>query len=267
MDNRPIGIFDSGLGGLTVAREIMKTLPNESFVYFGDTARVPYGSRSVSLVINYSRQCIEFLMQQNVKMAVVACGTASATALSDLKERFDLPMTGVIEPGAQGAVGHTKNLRIGIIGTAATIRSGAHRRMVQQLCPDCRVFEQACPLFVPLAEEGWGESEISVLTAKKYLAEMAQAGVDTLVLGCTHYPLLKKSIQAAIGPEVELIDPAVNTAQHVAAMLQSAAMECHPSNAAEYAFFVSDYSQQFREIGSRFLGKPIQSIQKVELVL
>jgi glutamate racemase len=265
MNNRPIGIFDSGLGGLTVASEVMRLMPNESIVYLGDTARVPYGARSHETVIQYAKECIDFLQQHDVKMVVIACGTASATALSTVQLIYDMPIVGVITPGAVGAIEVTNNRRIGVIGTAATIKSGAHRKVILQHMPEATVFEQACPLFVPLAEEGWGDGEIARLTAEQYLTELRQHDVDSVILGCTHYPLLRKSIEYVMGDKVTLIDPAIKTAQEVKHTLKKLSIQKTANAHGKQCYYVTDYSQRFKEIGSRFLGSEMGEVKKATI--
>ena len=197
----PIGVFDSGVGGLTVAREIMRNLPSEKIVYFGDTARVPYGSKSKETIIRYSRQIIRFLQQQQVKAIVVACNTASAFALDAVRDEFDIPIIGVIEPGAKVAAAQTRNKRVGIIGTVGTVGSGIHAEYLKHLDPEITVFGKACPLFVPLVEEGWLHDPVTDEVAARYLKELQDKQVDTLILGCTHYPLLRSTIRKIMGDE------------------------------------------------------------------
>lgn len=265
MDNRPIGVFDSGLGGLTVVKEIMSCLPRENIVYFGDTARIPYGTRSSETVIKYSIQCIRFLISQGIKMVVIACNTASSTSLEVVQKMFDIPIIGVIEPGAQGVVKATKNGRVGVIGTEGTIRSGAYVRAIHSKNPDIKIYSTACTLFVPLAEEGWGDTEIAFLTAQKYLCSMNKENIDTMVLGCTHYPLLINAIRKAVGDNVKLVNPAEETAREVKRVLEQNDMLNQQQREAEYSFFVSDFGQKFKEIGSRFLGKNIELAKKVDI--
>lgn len=262
MNNKPIGIFDSGLGGLTVASQVMRLMPNESIVYLGDTARVPYGARSHETVVQYAMECVDFLQQHDVKMVIIACGTASATALETVQQVYDLPIVGVIIPGAEAAISATKNNQIGVTGTAGTIKTEAHKKAIQERLNKATVVEQACPLFVPLAEEGWGDSEIARLTAEQYLTSMKQSDVDTVILGCTHYPLLKKSIQTIMGDNVTLIDPAVNTAKEASQILSLLDMNAPEQQRAKYCYYVTDYSQRFKEIGSRFLGQEMDRVKK-----
>lgn len=216
----PIGVFDSGVGGLTVAREIMRNLPAEHIVYFGDTARLPYGSKSRETILTYSRQIIRFLQTQNVKAIVVACNTASAFALDEISKESDLPMIGVVKPGARTAAGATFNRRIGVIGTEGTVNSHIYRDFIKQIDSGITVVEKACPLFVPLVEEHWIEDPITRQVAERYLEEMKQQEVDTLVLGCTHYPLLRSLIGEVMGSSVTLVNPAYETAQGLKRLLQ-----------------------------------------------
>ena len=208
---KAIGIFDSGIGGLTVLKEIVATLPRENIIYLGDTARVPYGIRSPETVTRYSFENTQFLLSQEIKMLVVACNTASAVSLDAVKKEYPLPVVGVLEPGARAAVAATKARKVGVIGTEATINSGAYAKEIKRLAPDIEVYSLACPLFVSLAEEGWTDNDVAALVAEKYLAPLRDTGIDTLVLGCTHYPLLKTVISRAMGPEIVLIDSATET--------------------------------------------------------
>ena len=208
MDNRPIGIFDSGVGGLTVVKEIVKCLPNENIVYFGDTARVPYGDKSKDVVTKYSKQIVRFLMTKNVKAIIAACNTVSSNSMEELRKEFDIPFVGVVEPGVKSVLETTKNKKVGIIGTEATVRSGMYSRLIHQADSSIEVFSKPCPLFVPLAEEGWYENDVAKMTASIYLDELICCGIDTLLLGCTHYPLLKQCIGETIGDEIKIVDPA-----------------------------------------------------------
>ena len=216
----PVGVFDSGVGGLTVAREIMRNLPSEKIVYFGDTARVPYGSKSKETVIRYSRQIIRFLQEQQVKAIVVACNTASAFALDTVRNEFDIPIIGVIESGAKVAAARTRNKRVGIIGTVGTVGSGIHAQYLKKLDPEITVFGKACPLFVPLVEEGWLHDPVTVEVASRYLKELQDKDVDTLILGCTHYPLIRSTIRQVMGEEVCLVNPAYETALELGKLLE-----------------------------------------------
>lgn len=256
----PIGVFDSGLGGLTVAHAIMRQLPGESLIYFGDTARVPYGPKSPDTVRRYSREIMTFLLEQGVKAVVVACNTATAHALPMLRDLFDVPVIGVVEPGARAAVRATRSGRIGVIGTAGTIRSGAYVRAIHDEAPDASVVALACPLFVPLVEEGWTTHEATRLIAHEYLAPFTGDGVDTLVLGCTHYPLLKPMIADIVGPSVRLIDSAEETAADTRRMLAANELQTTETEGT-YRFISSDDPQQFLTLGQRFFGASIENVE------
>ncbi len=253
MDNRPIGIFDSGVGGLTVVKEIVKVLPQEDIVYFGDTARLPYGSKSKETVTRFSAQDVRFLLSKNVKAIVIACNTASSNSLESLRQMFDVPLFGVVLPGVQEAIAATKNGKIGIIGTAATIRSGAYARLIQEQRPDMQVFSKACPLFVPLAEEGFVQNTIAQLTAKEYLGELTEKGIDALVLGCTHYPLLKRCIGETVGESVRLVDPARATAMQLKDFLQQKDALHAPTQEGKRSFYCSDDAANFSALCERAL--------------
>lgn len=260
----PIGIFDSGIGGLTVLKEIARLLPHEPVIYLGDTARVPYGIRSPETVTRYSFECSEFLMRQNIKLLVVACNTVSAISLSLIRRSVAVPVIGVIEPGARAAVAATRSGKIGIIGTETTIRSSAYVRAIHELAPGAEVVGLACPLFVPLVEEGWTDGDIARLVVRKYLADLIGKGVDTLVLGCTHYPLLKGIIQEVMSG-VSLIDSAVETARAVRQMLGGADSLAEASPAVTAKFFVTDSPEKFVSVGERFLQRRIEDIEKIAL--
>ena len=263
---RPLGIFDSGIGGLTVARRIMRLLPGESIVYFGDTARVPYGTKSDRTVREFAWEDSLFLLSHDVKLIVVACNTASAVALSELDRHLKVPVIGVIEPGAKAAVARTRSGRIGVIGTQATIASGAYEKAVQRLNPELSVFSVPCPLFVPLVEEGWVEGEVPELVARKYLTPLLDAGIDTLILGCTHYPLLKPLLSGILGEDIVLLDSAEETAAEVLGILQSApdGAGMNPGHRVSRRFFVSDMPRRFEELSRRFLGVPVSSVTLAE---
>lgn len=262
---KSIGIFDSGVGGLTVLREIMQVLPQEDTLYFGDTARVPYGTKSPETVTRYAGEIASFLFKRDIKLLVVACNTASAVALPALKRQLSIPVVGVIEPGARRAVEVTRSGRIGVIGTAGTIRSSAYTRAIKRLKHDAEVITCACPLFVPLAEEGWVDNQVARLTAQTYLQELKEAGVDTLVLGCTHYPLLKPLIAAAMGPNVTLVDSAEETARTVAAILGEKGLLRPPTEKGNHNYYVSDIPAGFVRVGNRFLGGKLGDVFQVSL--
>lgn len=263
-DERPIGIFDSGIGGLTVLRELRREIPNENLVYFGDTARVPYGTKSKETITRFSIDNVTFLQGFQTKLIVVACNTASSLALDTLRNEFNLPIIGVIEPGAREALARTKNGRIGVIGTKATIGSGAYEACLKKLDPKLKVFSEACPLFVPFVEEGWLDGDIVEKVARTYLNGMKSFGVDTLILGCTHYPLLNGVIQATIGENVHLVNSAKETAKEARLLLKrSEILSKRKKEEQETQFFVSDEPEPFRALGERFLGKSIATVAKI----
>jgi glutamate racemase len=261
----PIGLFDSGVGGLTVLREVAKQLPTESTVYFGDTARVPYGSKSRDVITRFSLEITQFLLQEKVKMIVVACNTASAFAMSALRGRFDVPVIGVIEPGAQAALAGTKSKRIGVIGTEGTIESQAYTEAIHRLKPDAQVFGQACPLIVPLVEEGWLEKPVALEIVKEYLVPLLQNTIDTMVLGCTHYPLLKNLLSRVAGPSVGLIDSAEETARTVGRELKNLKLEAPAGSPVVRRYFVSDAPEKFEKVGQRFLGQAVPGVKHVDI--
>jgi glutamate racemase len=261
----PIGIFDSGIGGLTVARAIYERLPGESTIYFGDTARVPYGPKSPETVRRYSREILHWLLGQGVKAVVIACNTSTAHALGTLQAESPVPVIGVIEPGGKAAVAATRGGPIGVIGTAGTIASNAYARAIHHLAPHIRVEQRACPLFVPLVEEGWFEHRAAELIAEDYLAPLRMAGVDVLVLGCTHYPLLKPLLSRVMGPEVRLIDSAEETARAVAATLEEKDLAAPAGSPVYHRFVVSDDEPRFRQVGARFIGERLGGAEVVAL--
>lgn len=259
---RPIGVFDSGVGGLTVVKELMRQLPDENLVYFGDTARVPYGIKSKETVIRFSIENILFLLKQDVKLICVACNTASSVALPVIKNHFKVPVVGVITPGVREAVYATKNKRIGVIGTKGTINSRAYEIEIKQLDPDIKVTVTACPLFVPFVEEGWYSGDVVMKVARKYLEPLKRAGVDTLILGCTHYPLLKPVIKNVMGAKVTLIDSAKQVAIEVKKILATEGLLTKGVRGRQ-EFFVSDNPEWFSGLAKKFLGKPIRNAKKV----
>lgn len=265
MDNRPIGVFDSGIGGLTVLKELMRHLPGEDFVYFGDTARVPYGTRSKETIIKYSFQCVRFLQSKDVKAIVIACNTVSATALSALTEKLNVPIIGVIEPGAVSAVNNDKNGRIGIIGTQATVNSGAYRDAIKKLDSSKYIVSNPCPLFVPLVEEGWANTEVAAMVAREYLKPILSENVDALVMGCTHYPLLKSVVGNIMGKGVVLIDPAYETAVKFKSILLKHGLDSGDTSSFKVKYYVSDDPEKFIRIGAEFLEKNIDNIEKVDI--
>jgi glutamate racemase len=261
----PLGVFDSGIGGLTVARALFERLPRESVIYFGDTARVPYGPKSPETVRRYSREILAYLLHRGVKAVVVACNTSTAHALEHLRAHAPVPVVGVIEPGARAAVAATASGRIGVIGTAGTITSGAYERAIKALRPEATVVSQACPLFVPLVEEGWFDHPATALIAREYLQPLERARVDVLVLGCTHYPLLRSLLGQVLGPGVRLIDSAEETANAVCHELETAGMLAPAGGQPTHQFVVSDDEPHFRRVGARFLGEKLQDVAVVPL--
>ncbi len=262
---KPIGVFDSGIGGLTVVKRISSILPEEDIVYFGDTARVPYGSKSNQTVIEYSIQDANFLIKKNVKAIVVACNTASSVALDELRKNFSVPVIGMIEPGGEMAVKESKNGKIGVIGTRATIGNQAYSKQIKKLDKNAEVFERACPLFVPLAEEGWVDHQATRLIAEEYLKELRELKIDTLVLGCTHYPILANIIQEVMGDAVTLIDSGIASAEIVSKELDRIDLHTNKSGEGYHHFFVSDIPVKFKEVAELFLGKPVKEVRKVDL--
>ncbi len=264
-ESRPIGVFDSGIGGLTVVAEIARQLPKEGIVYFGDTARLPYGPKSTQTVAQFAIQDTEFLLRHEVKMVVVACNTASSVAVDELRSRYDIPIIGVIEPGALAAVSSTLTGKIGVIGTEGTITSHAYRERIRKLDREIEIIEQSCPLFVPLAEEGWTDREVTLVIAHEYLAPLRDAGVDVVVLGCTHYPILKQTIQKVFGPAVTLIDSAEETARDVAQVLAEFDIANNSGEEPTHRFFVSDVPHRFKEQAERFLGGELPKVNVVSI--
>lgn len=262
---KPIGVFDSGIGGLTVVKRIAASLPEENIIYFGDTARVPYGSKSNATVIEYSIEDAKFLMQKNVKAIVVACNTASSIAMEELKKKFDVPIIGMIEPGAQTAIKSTKNKKVGVIGTRATISNKAYSNKIKELNPDIEVFETACPLFVPLAEEGWIDHKATYEIAEEYLKDLRKKKIDTLVLGCTHYPILAEVIQQVIGKNVQLVDSGIVAAEMIRNELDRTNLHTNSYAIGNQELYVSDIPTKFREVAEIFLGKPVIDVKKVEV--
>ncbi|MCI8632345.1 MAG: glutamate racemase [Lachnospiraceae bacterium] len=264
MDNRKIGVFDSGLGGLTVVRAMEELLPAESIVYFGDIARLPYGSKSKETITEFSHQIMRFLLQHDVKAVIVACGTASSNALEELQSTYDLPIMGVVEPGARAAAKATHSGRVGVTGTEATIRSGAYERLLQLEDKQTEVYAKACPLFVPLVEEGWFDDSITAQVITRYLAEIKENQVDTLVLGCTHYPLLRTLIQKEMGENVTLINPSRAVVEELRAYLQENQMQSSTQQ-GQYEFYVSDSTDKFQAFGRKVLEIPSLTVQKVNI--
>ncbi len=265
----PIGVFDSGLGGLTVAREIMRNLPREKIVYFGDTARVPYGSKSRQTVQRYSRQIVRFLRTQGIKAIVTACNTATAFALDIVREEAGVPVIGVIEPGARVACETTENGRIGVIATRATIGSRAYDSAIHAIRPDVTVIGKACPLLVPLVEEGWTHDRVTEEILMRYLDDVLEHDVDTLILGCTHYPLLRSAIRGLVGDRIHLVNPAYETAGELKTMLEKMHLDSdQPRREDEptpYRFFVSDEAQRFAEFANSILPIDVKTARLVPI--
>jgi glutamate racemase len=265
LKNKPIGIFDSGVGGLTVVAEIMKMLPDENLVYFGDVGRSPYGGRSKEIITQFTRQDIHFLLEHQVKFIVAACNTASAVALEVVRKEFNIDILGVIEPGAKAAVSYTRNARVGIIGTMATISSDSYAKSIQKRNDKMKVFSLACPLFVPLVEEGYIDKEATGLIAGDYLKTLIDVNIDTLVLGCTHYPLLKRVIGKVVGPAVRLVDSAEETAREAASILSAKGLLCGEGGEVIHKFYVSDVPDRFSQIARQFLGQNINNVTRVDI--
>lgn len=273
MKNAPIGIFDSGIGGLTVAREIVKQLPNESTIYLGDTARVPYGTRSKEVITQFGFELVKFLLKRNVKAMVIACNTISAVALSEIEKTSPVPVVGVVKPAVKKAVSVTKNKasllrgnkRIGVIGTQGTIQSKAYENEIKKMDPGIKVFSVGCPLFVPLAEEGLDNHEATRLVAKDYLDDIIASNIDTLILGCTHYPLLLETISKTVGPNVGLVDSAEPTAEELKKILQDRKLLSNNKNPT-YEFYVTDAPERVFQVAGRFFGSDmVDKIKKVSL--
>ncbi len=261
-----IGVFDSGLGGISVVRALIDLLPHEHLIYFGDTARVPYGSKSKDTVIRFSHQISSFMLEKQVKMIVVACNTASAVALERLQQNFDIPIVGVIDPGSKAAVKLSPNKRIGVIGTSSTIRSGAYRSAIQKLDSAIQVIDQPCPLLVPLVEENWPNDGVLKQVLQSYLKSFENNTPDALILGCTHYPYLKTAIQEVIGADVRLVDSGEETAAEVQRVLaELELLNSKNGDPGKHKFYVSDFPQKFEETAARFLGRPLENLFKVEL--
>lgn len=261
----PIGIFDSGIGGLTVAKRIIAMLPNENIVYFGDTARVPYGTKSNDTVIEYSYQDAQFLINNNVKLIIVACNTASSIAINKLKKKFDIPIIGMIEPGTNLAIETTKNGRIGVIGTDATISNKAYSSELNSVKKNLKIIEKPCPLFVPIAEEGWLDHEATKLIAKEYLQDLIDFRVDTVILGCTHYPLLSGVIQEVMGDGVTLIDSGMAASLEVEDYLNGRGVRNDSNQLGTHQFYVSDLPSKFKSVAERFLGTEVKHIEKIDI--
>lgn len=266
MDNRPIGVFDSGLGGLTAVAEIRKILPSENIIYFGDTSRVPYGGRSKEILLKYARQDVAFLRSFDIKAVVVACGTVSTTALPTLRQENDLPLLGVVEPACRRAVKLSRNKKIGLIATAASVRSGTYERVIRELDEEAQVFARACPLFVPLVENGRcrvGDSVIETV-AREYLEPLQAEGIDTLIMGCTHYPLLTEVIASVMGPQVELINAGAEAAWELKRTLTAEDLLA-PERPGETTLYASDLGGDFGELAGRFLHEEVPQVLRVDI--
>jgi glutamate racemase len=266
--NAPVGVFDSGVGGLTVAREIMRQLPDERIVYFGDTARVPYGSKSKETVLKYSRQIIRFLRTKDVKAIVIACNTATAYTLDTVSKETDIPVIGVINAGARTAVKATRNGKIGVIGTEATVSTGIYTEVMKKLRPDIEVTGKSCPLFVPLVEEGLLHDSVTDEIASRYLAELKGKYIDTLVLGCTHYPLLRSTMRRLMGDEVTLVNPAYETAIELKELLTEQNLLRDPAavvDGEKYQFYVSDLAEKFTNFATSILPNEVKETKKINI--
>lgn len=260
---RPIGVFDSGIGGLTVLKALAEALTAEDFIYLGDTARLPYGTKSSEVIIRYSRENTEFLLAKGIKMLVVACNTASAVALAEIARHTVVPVVGVIEPGAEAAIKASRNGKIGVIGTEATIASGAYTRAIQALRPRAEIYTRACPLLVPLVEEGWTDNDIAERTVAFYLESLKSSGIDTLLLGCTHYPLLRGVFERILGPSVRIVDSAEATAAAVRARLAALRL-ARPRGVGSQSYFVTETPDRFVRVGRRFIGDRVESAVRIE---
>ncbi len=266
MDNRSIGVFDSGLGGLTAVKKIMEELPDEHVIYFGDTGRVPYGTRSHETILKYTKSDIRFLKSFDVKMIVIACGTASSVALPGIKEEFDVPIVGVVDATVYAAVRATKNKKIGIIGTPGTIKSGSYEKQITAYDGEMQTFTKACPLFVPLVENGHFNTPVTRLVIEEYLEDIKAAGVDTLILGCTHYPLMKEAIRDYMGEGVTLIDPGAEVSIYLKKRLSREDAFCESGRQEPYRYYVSDSVESFEELASVFLEKKINGqVEKIDI--
>lgn len=260
--NAPIGIFDSGLGGLTVVKAVMRQLPFEDIVYLGDTARVPYGTKSPESIVRFSKQNVSVLLKHKVKMVIIACNSSSSHAVPALRKQFDVPIIGVIGPGVRKAAAVTKNKKVGVIATPATILSGAYAGQLRKTKPGVKVYSQACPLFVPLVEEGWFDRKVTREVAAEYLSGLKKSGIDTLILGCTHYPLLKKMLRRVMGPKVALIDSAQEVAGEAKRRLEELGLNRDRPRTSSSRFFISDESKHFGRLAQRFLGTPIKNVRR-----
>ena len=265
LNNNPIGVFDSGLGGLTVLKALKEKLPNESFIYFGDTAHVPYGTKSAKSIIQYSEKITTFLIKHHVKTVVIACNTASSVAAQYLRNKFDIPIFDVVSPCVDSAVKISKNKNIGVIGTQSTISSNSYTNAFKKRNSALNIYEKACPLFVPLIEEGWENNQISIDITMEYLKGFRSHKIDTLVLGCTHYPIMKKTIQSVIGQDIHLISSGDAVANTIHQNLQKHHLKANSNNTPTDFFYVSDFPQKFNELGSQFLGHSLINLRHIQL--
>jgi glutamate racemase len=265
MDNRPIGVFDSGVGGLTVLKEIIKLLPNENVVYFGDCGRTPYGIKSKETIIKYTWQDVNFLLKQDVKMIVVACNTASAYGYEIAKDGVDIPVIEVVNPGAETVVRETKNKCVGVIGTTATIKSDVYLKAIKNIDESIEIISKACPLFVNLVEEGWWENDIAYMVAREYLHTLKDKNIDTLVMGCTHYPLLLKTIENVMGDKVKIVSSAHEVARVVKKVLETDNILRKEKKHPIYKYFTSDSIEKFIELGSLIMNKKLDNVEKIEI--
>lgn len=263
----PVGVFDSGVGGLTVAREISRQLPKENIVYFGDTARVPYGSKSQNTIIRFSEQIIRFLKTKQVKAIVIACNTASALALDAVRDEFDIPIMGVVIPGARAAVEATKNRKVGVVGTDATVQSGMYTKVIREMAPDITVIEKACPLFVPLVEEGFKEHVVTQEIIEYYLESMKHTDIDAMILGCTHYPLIRSKIREYMGDRIQIVNPAYETAMDLKKMLEERGManDGTTEQYSRYSFYVSDAAEKFRRFANTVMPFDVPTTNVVNI--
>lgn len=267
-NDAPIGVFDSGIGGLTVAREIMRQIPNENIIYFGDTARVPYGNKSKETITRYSRQIVHFLLEQKVKAIVVACNTASAYALDEIEKEIDIPMIGVVRPGAKVAAETTRNGRVGVIGTEGTIGSQIYSTYINHINPEVKVLGKACPLFVPLVEEGLWQDAVTDEIAARYLSGLIDSGIDTLILGCTHYPLIRSTVGKIMGDNVTLVNPAYETARELKELLTQKQLlneKKRELGTNPYRFYVSDMADKFQTFANSILKYGILSAKAINI--
>jgi len=264
--DRPIGIFDSGMGGLTVVKEVFKLLPQEDITYFADTAHLPYGERELSEVKGFALNIMQYLIKEKVKLIIMGCNVSSAIAIGEARKRFEVPVIGLIEAGVEEALAKTKGNRLGLIATSGTIKSKAYQKKIKEANPEAKVFVRACPLFVPLIEEGKVNTKETIDAAKKYLKPLITADIDTLILGCTHYPFLERIIQSILGKKVKIVDPARGTVIKAKKIMMSKQLLKTTGSAPRYRFIVSGESKKFKRLGSKFLGRPLRRVEQVRLI-